>query len=384
LAPEAAAFSLLDALSETGFQSSVIATYCCYFPFYEEVVLRRLLNRGCTNNVLMVDAKLCAQAFASEHARPRRAGRDYTLVPIDLDGAFHPKLIVAVGKAKGALFVGSHNATLAGFGLNDEITNEFRTSGPGARQGTGVIRAALDYLQGFTPKTLPDVAHVFSAARRNVPWLEGPVAVEWDERILLFTTGRDADLWSRLRPFIPKRPALTFVCGPFFDKKLEFLQRLIDDVKPRRLVVGIDPDSVEIDPHVVRKFRGAEFVNVAGLAQVPNRRESGARYLHAKVLWFSGGDEELLVTGSANPSKAAFLSTRDWRNAEVIVADRRAGAATALGLDRVGSAPRLQEKDWAQVARRQAERAHEERDASGTMILAVPSYFADLAPARRW
>jgi hypothetical protein len=100
-----AAFSLLDALSETGFQASVIATYCCYFPFYEEVVFRRLLDRGCTNNILMVDAGLCAQAFASEDTRPRRAGRDYTLIPVHLHGAFHPKLIVAVGKSKGALFV---------------------------------------------------------------------------------------------------------------------------------------------------------------------------------------------------------------------------------------------------------------------------------------
>lgn len=373
MAREAAAFSLLDALSEPGFQSSVIATFCCYFPFYEEVVLRRLLDRGCTNNVLMVDARQCAQAFANEHARPRRAGRDYTLVPIDLDGAFHPKIIVVLGKSKGALFVGSHNTTLSGFGLNDEITNEFRTNGPGARQGTGVIRASLDYLQGFTPKALPDVAHVFSAAWRNVPWLEGPVAVDSDERILLFTTGRDPDLWSRVRPLVPKRPSLAFICGPFFDKKLEFLQQLVDDVRPQKLVVGIDPESVEIDPHVVRRFRGAEFVNVSGLAKVPNRRESGARYLHAKVLWFTGADRELLVTGSANPSKAAFLPARDWRNAEAIVVDRRDGAATALGLDRLVSAPTLHDKDLAQVAQRQAEQSEDNRDASGTVILAVPS-----------
>ena len=276
MAREADAFSLLDALSETGFQSSVIATYCCYFPFYEEVVLRRLLDRGCTNNILMVDARLCAQAFANEHARPRRAGRDYTLVPVELDGAFHPKLIVALGKSKGALFVGSHNTTLAGFGLNDEITNEFRTSGPGARHGAGLIRAALDYLQGFAPKALVDVAHVFGAVRQNIPWLEGPVAVESDDRTLMVTTGRDADLWSRVRRLVPKRSSLAFVCGPFFDKDLQFLRELVDDIKPRKVVVGIDPESVEIDPHVVRKFRGAEFVNVAGLPQVPNRREFGA------------------------------------------------------------------------------------------------------------
>lgn len=43
---QAGAFSLLDALSEPGFLASVIATYCCYFPFYEEIILRRLVDKG--------------------------------------------------------------------------------------------------------------------------------------------------------------------------------------------------------------------------------------------------------------------------------------------------------------------------------------------------
>lgn len=370
---EATAFSLLEALSETGFQASVIATYCCYFPFYEEVVLRRLLDRGCTNNILMVDAGLCAEAFASEDTRPRRAGRDYTLVPVHLRGAFHPKLIVALGKSKGALFVGSHNMTLAGFGLNDEITNEFRTSGAGARQGAEVIRAALNYLQTFAPTALSDVGQVFGAVKRNIPWLDGPVAVESNERILMTTTGLDADLWGRVRPLIPKRPTTAFVCGPFFDKKLAFLQQLLDDVKPRRLVVGIDPESVEIDPVAVRKFRGAEFVNVAGLSPVPNRREFGTTYLHAKVLWFVGSDGELLVTGSANPSKPALLSGGEWRNAEAIVVDRRDGAAKALGLDVLIAGPMVEAKDWERVVARQADRQQDTPGGVGTVILAVPT-----------
>jgi hypothetical protein len=367
------AFSLLDVLSESGFQASVISTYCCYFPFYEEVVLRRLIDRGCTNNILMVDAGLCAEAFASENTRPRRAGRDYTLVPVHLQGAFHPKLIVTLGKSKGALFVGSHNTTLAGFGLNDEVTNEFRTSGAGARQGASVIRAALDYLETFVPSGLADVGHVFDAVQRNVPWLDGPMAVESNERALLMTTGEDADLWTQIRPLIPKRITTAFVCGPFFDRKLGFLQRLLDDVKPRKLVVGIDPESVEIDPEAVRKFRGAEFVNVGGVPRVPNRRDSGTRYLHAKVLWFTGSEGELLVTGSANPSKAAFLSESEWRNAEAVVVDRREGAAKALGLDDLVAARSVESKDWMRVAARQVDRAERSPDARGSVVLAVPS-----------
>ena len=367
------AFSLLDALSETGFQASVIATYCCYFPFYEEVVLRRLLNRGCTNNILMVDATHCAEAFARDDTRPRRAGLDYTLVPVHLRGAFHPKLIVALGKSKGALFVGSHNATLAGFGLNDEVTNEFRTGGAGARQGSDVIRAALDYLQYFVPRGITSVAEVFGAVRRNVPWLVGPVAVESSERVFLTTRGDDADLWGRIRPLVPKRPTTAFVCGPFFDNNLEFLQRVVNDVRPHRLVVGIDPESVVLDPDAVHRFHGAQFVNVGGIPRVPNQRDSATTYLHAKVLWFIGSEGELLVTGSANPSRAAFLSESERRNAEAVVVDLREGAGKALGLHDLVAARAVEEKDWTRVSERQVERAGVGRDARGAVVLAVPS-----------
>jgi hypothetical protein len=369
---ESTSFSLLDALSESGFQASVIATYSCYFPFYEEVVLRRLLDKGCTNNILLVDAARCAEAFGSEETRPRRAGCDYTLLPIHLNGAFHPKLIVTIGKSKGALFVGSHNMTLAGFGLNDEITNEFRTGGAGARNGAAEIRATLDYLRFFLPQ-LTDVARVFDAVRRNAPWLEGPVAVSSNDRMLMTTTGQDKDLWSRLRPLIPKRASMVFVCGPFFDKKLSLLQRVLDDVQPKKLVVGIDPESVEIDSTAVRKFRGAEFVNIAGLPRVPNRRESGARYLHAKILWFRAPDGDLVVTGSANPSAPAFLSEGGYRNAEAVVVDRRQGTAEALGLDALAVAPSVAVDEWARVAARQAAREEDKTDKSGTLVLAIPS-----------
>ena len=60
-------------------------------------MLRRLLDRGCVNNILIVDAGRCEEAFASEDTRRRRAGRDHTLIPVRVRGAFHPELIVASG-----------------------------------------------------------------------------------------------------------------------------------------------------------------------------------------------------------------------------------------------------------------------------------------------
>jgi hypothetical protein len=348
---ELASVSLLEHLSEPGFRASLVATYNCYFPFYEEVVLRRLVAAGCTHNILMVDAFRCAEAFASEDLRPRRAGRDYTLITVAVGGAFHPKIVLRLGKSKGALFVGSHNMTLAGFGVNDELTNVFRVEGSSLRSGAQPLRQAFEYLAGFVPTTLPDVIEAYEGLKLGVPWLDGPIAVGARDRVLITASATSHDLWSQIVPFIPHDVEAAFVCAPFFDPKLAFLRRLLAEVRPRELVVGIDPATVEIDSLEASALSEARFVNVADVAKL-QRPDGAAPYLHAKMLWMSGSDGELLITGSANASVAAFLAAAAQRNAEAVVTNQRAGAGRAIGIDALRAAPVVTSTQWAVVAER--------------------------------
>lgn len=352
---ELASTSLLEDIAESGFRSSVFTTYGCYFPFYEEVVLRRLIAAGCTQNVLMVDAMRCAEAFGVEGLRPRRAGRDYTLIPVKAGGAFHPKLFLRFGKSKGSLHVGSHNVTLSGFGLNDEVTNVFRLEGAALRAGGAPFRQAFNYLAQFVPTQLLDVAEAFEGVKLGVPWLDGPLGSGPRDRQLLTQSSAGADLWSQVAPLIPKDVETAFVGGPFFDQTLAMVRRVQRELRPKRLVIGIDPSSVEVDPAEAAKLEGVEWVNIAGVPQIPQRREGASRYLHAKVFWFASTRDELLVTGSANPSVAAFFAAPDARNAEAVVADHTKGAAERLGMEALLAAPAVTSTEWSVVdARRKA------------------------------
>jgi hypothetical protein len=81
--------SLIDELKKGGYEASLITTYNAYLPFYEEVVLRRLVNAGVRHNALLMDAQQYAASLISNP--PRLAGRQYTLLPVSVPGAFHPK-----------------------------------------------------------------------------------------------------------------------------------------------------------------------------------------------------------------------------------------------------------------------------------------------------
>jgi hypothetical protein len=369
---ELASTSLLDHVAETGFRASTITTYSCYFPFYEEVVLRRLMAAGCTHNVLMVDATRCAEAFANEELRPRRAGRDYTLIPVKVGGAFHPKLFLRFGRSKGSLLVGSHNMTLSGFGLNDEVTNVFRLEGAALRAGGAPFRQAFDYLAGFVPN-LPELIEAFEGVKLGIPWLDGPLGTGSLDRQLLTQSSIGHDLWSKVAPLIPQDVTTAFIGGPFFDPALAFVRRLHREVRPKRLVIGIDPESVEIDPVEAAKLDGVEWVNVAGVPDIPQRREGASRYLHAKLFWFGSEQAELLVTGSANPSVAAFFAAADGRNAEAVVADRRKGAAESLGIDALLGAPAVTTTEWSAVTARRKVLSSSTADEVRRIYVATPT-----------
>jgi hypothetical protein len=370
---ELASTSLLEHIAESGFRSSVFTTYSCYFPFYEEVVLRRLMAAGCTHNLLMVDATRCAEAFAIEELRPRRAGRDYTLIPVKVGGAFHPKLFLRFGKSKGSLLVGSHNVTLSGFGLNDEVTNVFRLEGTALRAGGAPFRQAFHYLAQFVPTQLPDVAEAFEGVKVGIPWLDGPLGTGPQDRLLLTESSAGADLWSQVAPLIPKDITTAFVGGPFFDPTLAMVRRLQREVQPQRLVIGIDPASVDVDPAAAASLEGVEWVNIAGVPQIPQRREGASRYLHAKVLWFASKQDELLVTGSANPSVAGFFAVHNARNAEAVVADRTKGAAGQLGMAALLAAPAVTSTEWLAVAARRTAAPPSSAEEPRRILVATPT-----------
>jgi hypothetical protein len=165
--------SILDELRRigSGYEFSFAATYNAYLPFYEEVVLRRLAGAGCRANVLVMDGRQCAGAYASDDTRPHLAGRDYTLIPMRAGGAFHPKLLFLLGRRKGLLFVGSHNLTVAGFGHNRELTSRFEVDDDGDRGDLAVFGRAWDFLRAWAAGQPEELLAAFDDAERYADWL---------------------------------------------------------------------------------------------------------------------------------------------------------------------------------------------------------------------
>ncbi len=348
--------SLLDEIRKGGYEASLITTFNAYLPFYEEVVLRRLMNAGMRHNVLMMDAD--QYGLSLEHHPPKLAGRQYTLVPIGMPGAFHPKLFFLAGKSKGLVIVGSHNMTLAGFGFNRELTNVVRITGTGDKAGISLAaqawRAVTSWVQASSTKVPSQISEMVNKVRDFAPWLSDAEEADiGDERLLIGLPG-EAPLWDQLLGYLGDRKASQVaMTGAFFDSKLAFVKRVQEDLDPTNFSIALDPKTVQM-PALFKNTPSVNYVKGDALAHESQKAESAAHYLHAKGLYIQteeGGSA--FVSGSANPSSPAWLVREGFGNAELMLARfgiQAREVAGDMGFLSIDEMPPLSEEEWTAIA----------------------------------
>lgn len=360
--------SLLNVIKQGGFEASLITTYNATLPFYEEVVLRRLVAAGCQQNIVLMDRSQCAASWASVASRPRLAGTAYTLLPLDAPGAFHPKVCVLVGKNKAAVLVGSHNLTLSGFGYNREITNWVQASKSQDEEGVALLHTAWRMLRQWIEegsKHLP-AALIEAALSVSGALAQWPSPHRTIDTGLLYQQRGEPTLLDQIHERVTGDIARIVVTGAFFDRELALVAELERRWPSAEVIVAIDPDTVHLP--AMRPLR-ARFVDARRVWST----STGEQYLHAKALYFepATGDRSVIVSGSANPSRQGWMGTSGDGNVEAVLL--RAGpaardAAAALGLRDMMSLPRLAEAELREVFERsKAEQL--ERDADGPRLL---------------
>ena len=347
--------SILNEIKAGGYDASLITTYNAYLPFYEDVVLRHLMGNGVRHNVLMMDA--AQTTLAVDRHPPRSAGRFYTLAPIKVGGAFHPKVILLVGKRKGTLLVGSHNLTLSGFGYNREMSNLISYKGSDDTEAAALIKAAWTNVLSWATSqsdSLPDhIIEMITKVADFAPWLRDSAETVSDSCRVLSSRNGAPNLWEQLVDFAGVEPARkVIISGAFFDAKLSFVEKVRDELYPEELIVGIDPASVQFP--VGKELPGISFVNCAKLG-LSEKEDKQAGYLHAKSILIQREDGEiLLAVGSANPSYPAWLAPGMSQNVEMMIVRKGEAAREAaeeLGLAAISSMEPLTVAEWAAVKR---------------------------------
>jgi len=343
--------SLIKEIKKGGYESSLFTTFNAYLPFYEDVVLRKLVSSGSRHNVLLMDESQFAQSVANNP--PQLAGRAYSLLPMHSNGAFHPKVILLLGKKKGSLFVGSHNLTLSGFGFNREITSLVRLNDKEDADAVDVISTAWRKIQGWVawqgdrlPKHLVEMVDKVAGF---APWLKKELTPRGGNLFLISSDPGSPSLWRQLREQIKGKIKRVIISGAFFDNDLEFIKRVQADLSPNEFFVGIDPSTVQMPSDAVN-LSSINFLNCRRLGGTKTKEEESFGYLHAKsILVETEEGTVLFASGSANPSRPAWMHEEMAGNVEMMlvrVGHEAEMAANEMGILDIPTMPGLSFADW--------------------------------------
>ncbi len=356
--------SIFEVIKRGGYEASLITTFNATLPFYEEVVLRKLASAGCRHNVVLMDRRQCALAWDSEASRPRLAGYRYTLLPVGVSGAFHPKVCLLLGPKKATILIGSHNLTLSGFGYNREITNCIEVAGPKDADGVAVLDAVWKMVRQWieleretAPEPLLESALAIANFVNPLIANAGPMT----STVAIAQSPSGPSLIDQLFEKVSPNVKRIGVIGAFFGRDQIFIKELQTRWPTAEVVVGIDPETVQLagNPDATT----GKYVDARPLWS------DNSGYLHAKVLYLETDIDatDTFVSGSANPSRPAWITTSAGSNVEAIllhVGTKARALAESTGIRGVFDLPALSPDVCMSIAQRSAARVSDDQTAS--------------------
>lgn len=366
--------SILDAIKAGDIQASLFTTFNANLKFYEDLILRRLMAGGCRNNVVVMDQQQCAIACASAATRPSLAGVAYTLAPISVSGAFHPKICLLAGKRRASLFVGSHNLTISGFGYNREVTAFNSLAGsPGSEARNALSHGWATVRQWLATSGLPD-ALLESAYKLDKAFgVQFDAAQDPEVRLLTQHPG-SIGLLDQLAALAPEQVRRICVVGAFFDAEGRFVGDLLRRWPAAQVVLGVEPGTVWLS-----RLPESERLKVVDAGKLSAERRG---YLHAKALYLEGtSGRALFASGSANPSAPAWTTGGATVNTEAMLVrmdDAARQCAAALGMDDLQSKRPLSSKVLADVITRSHALIDIPKDDASRVLIGIASHAAQI------
>ena len=302
------------------YHSCIITCYSFDFLFFEQRVLPMLRRAGMININVFVDAKMYQQQLANLDGN-YITKQSYSITPIQLKGAFHPKILMGIGKNNGFLAVGSGNLTNSGLSSNDEVWGAFHTYKTESK-ALPLFKTVYNYLQNLKPFCYGANLQKWDWLLNNSKWLtemaetsNNKFAINNKEKLIVLNNFKNTSIYKELLDNLPtKRLKNITIISPYYNKKGDVITNLLNDLNPETIDVVVDsrfgtvPFQLSV-PNTVQ-FHNWESIKNNGVNESPR--------LHAKIIQFKYKDETYILTGSTNATIEALGSkTTAARNAEM-------------------------------------------------------------------
>ncbi len=298
--------------------NAVILTHNIDFVFVQTVVLSAFRRCGHPTITVFADSRCAAETFAHQKAVLTSLGLRYRVVPVEMDPGFrfHPKAVLLSGEQAATLLVGSGNLTFGGWRENGEIWTHFESESDGA----GPFLAFRGYLADVIERVaLPEAveAEIEEAFDpRNKSWLS---TEEESANPLVGRVGSDSALLERILDASGNDPVdELLVCAPYFDDDGIALRELVARVGANRTTVLCQAGRSALQERAWRPTAARARLQSIDFTHPVSDEEERSAFLHAKFYGLRRENDVVVLSGSANCSRAALTVEGRAGNAELM------------------------------------------------------------------
>jgi hypothetical protein len=293
-------------------------TYSFELELFDEYLFRRLGDPP-LNATLLVDFATLARTWAGiqpgEEWRVQQVNRQYLVRPAGTShGRFHPKTYFFANDKEATLLVGSGNLSMPGLEEGHEVFCRFDSSNP---DGLAAILSWRDWMQLLVEEAKDELMHQRWIRLRQTThvWMKGSAKPS------VFVTNSEFSILDQFLNGSETGADELHATAPFYDRDCAVIETILDRTRPRKLFLYLG-QGTNVAGAALRQVleRSPAEVSIVGFEP--------SRFVHAKLVAVIYGERARLLSGSANLSRAALISTlreHSWANTEAgVISDTTA------------------------------------------------------------
>ena len=286
--------------------TTVVGTTYSFDPLFFERIILPDLKFGNSGEVLIIgDGEQLIQSITRCRSQLRKVGNAFIAEPVYMKGAFHPKILLKIGREGARLLLGSGNMTAGGWGVNNELFSEWILDKDSPHSSL-VVNQIIHSLRSYTTSQLS--THTLNRAL-EYNWLVENIDENLDENLII--TQPDQPLIVKL---VDRWGGKRFHTLKLFtgstDKNGAFIEWCHKQFGIEKCIIAANEENLSFDLSKIKKL--PVDISFALLED--------SKMMHAKSYIFEGDDGLSLITGSANCSRRAWLMPpTDGGNVEAII-----------------------------------------------------------------
>lgn len=286
-------FKVLDELARSnGYDIALMTTYNFEIDFFERFILNSLFENQIKKVSVFVDAKRLNESLSTK--KPVSIGKKYVVNPVEIRGAFHPKVILLLGKEKAKLFVESANLTMNGFVKNNEVFNVFNYDKDN-QQNLSLVSDAIAFFERLNDISYNLEDSIFEEIKSLVYYDKRSNNTE---SFLLENLNRS--ILSQVIEHVSNVSEID-IAVPYYDNYLAALGK-ISEAYPNAKINLYIQNKMSNFPIGLKEDKAINKIYVY------NALENGNAFYHGKVFRFITDEGSYILYGSANCTQSALTT----------------------------------------------------------------------------